>query len=77
MVRYDGDSMNGIGIYAGNILVVDRSLKPKHGDTVVATVDGAFTVKTLSLSPEYGYCPKIDSMPRLSLKKVQTYNSLA
>ncbi|RAU19924.1 UV protection and mutation protein [Nitrincola tibetensis] len=58
MVRCDGDSMNGIGIYAGDILVVDRSIKPKHGDTVVAAVDGAFTVKTLALKPRVRLLPQ-------------------
>ena len=58
MVRCDGDSMKGIGIYAGDILVVDRSLKPKHGDTVVASVDGAFTVKTLALKPRVRLLPQ-------------------
>ncbi|KAA0876473.1 translesion error-prone DNA polymerase V autoproteolytic subunit [Nitrincola tapanii] len=58
MVRCDGDSMNGIGIFAGDILVVDRSIKAKHGDTVVAAVDGAFTVKTLALKPKVQLLPQ-------------------
>ena len=58
MVRCDGDSMTGIGIYAGDILIVDRSLKAKHGDTVIAAVDGAFTVKTLSLKPRVRLLPQ-------------------
>lgn len=35
------------GIRDGDILVVNRALKPKHGSIVVAQVDGDFTVKTL------------------------------
>ena len=58
MVRCDGDSMKDIGIYSGDILVVDRSLKPKHGDTVIAAVDGAFTVKTLCLKPRVRLLPQ-------------------
>ena len=58
MVRCDGDSMKDIGIYAGDILIVDRSLKAKHGDTVIAAVDGAFTVKTLSLKPRIRLLPQ-------------------
>ena len=46
-VRVDGDSMVNAGIYHGDMLVVDRSLQPKHSDIVVARLDGAFTVKRL------------------------------
>ena len=46
-VRVQGDSMEGKGIYDGNLLVVDRSLDPRDGDVVIAAVDGEFTVKTL------------------------------
>lgn len=45
MVRVSGDSMNGAGILPGDILVVDRSLNPNQNDIVIASVDGAFTVK--------------------------------
>ena len=58
MVRCDGDSMKDIGIYSGDILVVDRSLTAKHGDTVIAAVDGAFTVKTLCLKPRVRLLPQ-------------------
>lgn len=47
MVRVAGDSMVGAGIGSGDILVVDRSLTPVHGDVVLAIVDGDFTVKRL------------------------------
>ena len=46
-VRVAGDSMDGAGIFDGDILVVDRSLSPADGDIVIASVDGEFTVKTL------------------------------
>ena len=39
--------MVGAGIHHGNILVVDRSLQPKHGDIVVAVIHGELTVKRL------------------------------
>jgi DNA polymerase V len=43
--RVKGDSMQGEKIFDGDLLVVDRSITPKHGHVVVATVDGDFTVK--------------------------------
>lgn len=50
-VRADGDSMEGTGIFSGDVLVVDRSLKAVHGDIVIACIDGEFTVKELNTSP--------------------------
>lgn len=49
LVRVTGDSMTGVGIYDGDELIVDRSLDPVSGDTVIAVVDDELTVKTLVL----------------------------
>ena len=46
-VRLKGESMKGAGLFDGDILVVDRSLQARHGDIVVAVVDGDLTVKRL------------------------------
>ncbi len=46
-VRARGDSMIGAGINDGDILVVDRSIEPQHGDIIIAAIDGEFTVKRL------------------------------
>ena len=48
-VRVTGDSMEGAGIRSGDLLIVDRSLEPKDGNVVIASVDGELTVKRLSL----------------------------
>ena len=45
-VRVSGDSMVGAGIRPGDLLVVDRALRPADGDIIIASVDGDFTVKT-------------------------------
>jgi DNA polymerase V len=45
--RVAGLSMLNMGIDDGDLLVVNRALKPQHGHVVVATVDGEFTVKQL------------------------------
>ncbi|WP_413735630.1 translesion error-prone DNA polymerase V autoproteolytic subunit [Sodalis sp. RH21] len=50
-VRATGESMIEGNIHEGDILVVDCSLKPRHHDIVIASVDGAFTVKRLQLHP--------------------------
>lgn len=47
LVRCEGDSMVNAGIMPGAVLVVDRSIKPKSSQVIVAEVDGEFLVKTL------------------------------
>lgn len=42
-----GDSMQGVGIYDGDILIVDRSLNCKNGDVIVANYNGCFVCKIL------------------------------
>lgn len=46
-VRVHGDSMEGAGIFSGDILAVDRSLEPVSGKIVVAAVNGELVVKRL------------------------------
>jgi DNA polymerase V len=50
-VRVAGDSMEGAGIFNGDILVVDRSVTPKDGSIVVAAVYGELVVKRLQKYP--------------------------
>ena len=47
MWQVSGDSMIELGIFNGDVLVVNRALTPRHGDVVVAEVDGDFAVKQL------------------------------
>ncbi len=47
-VRVQGDSMEGVGIFSGDILVVDRSVEARSGKIVVAAVNGELVVKRLS-----------------------------
>jgi DNA polymerase V len=46
-MRVSGDSMLGLGIFDGDLLVVDRSVPATNGCVVIAVVDGEFTVKQL------------------------------
>ncbi|MGL5895322.1 MAG: LexA family protein [Bacteroidales bacterium] len=47
--RVSGNSMVDEGIDDGDILVVDRSLKPVDGKIVVSYIDGEFTLKRLRI----------------------------
>lgn len=51
-MRVAGHSMRGLGIFDGDLLVVDRSVPAAHGCVVVAVIDGEFTVKQLLYTPQ-------------------------
>jgi|TARA_Y100000294_G_scaffold77887_2_gene73258 DNA polymerase V len=46
IIRVQGKSMTDVGIYDGDLLVVDKSLKPKNFSTVVANVHDELVVKS-------------------------------
>ncbi len=50
MVRAHGTSMVEAGIQDKAFLIVDRSIKAREGDIVIAALDGRFTCKKLHLS---------------------------
>lgn len=47
MLRVSGDSMEGAGIFDGDLIVVDKKIQPTHGLIVVALIDGGYTIKYL------------------------------
>lgn len=51
LVRVEGPSMIGAGIYDGDVLVVNKALEARSGHIVVAYVDGGMTVKRLQITP--------------------------
>jgi DNA polymerase V len=46
-VRVSGDSMIGAGIHPDDMLVVDRSIRPRHGKIIIAVLNGELTVKRM------------------------------
>ena len=58
MFTVRGESMIGAGICDADKVVVDRALKAKHNDIVVAVVDGEYTIKRL-----YKYRGRIELRP--------------
>lgn len=70
-LRAAGDSMLGVGIHNGDLLIVDRSLDAAHNRVVIAALDGELLVKKLvrknarvflqSANPEY---PEFDVTER-------------
>ena len=50
--RVRGVSMLDAGISNGDILIIDKSIEPKEGDTVVCFIDGEFTLKYIKTDGE-------------------------
>lgn len=48
LVWVSGDSMTGAGIFDGDLLVVDRSVRAAPGHVVVVALDGELTLKRLA-----------------------------
>ena len=66
-MRVSGSSMINAGIYNGDIVIVDRSLKPQNGKIVIAVIDGEMlirryekTLNSLRLIPETAKLSPID-----------------
>ena len=55
IIRVQGKSMTNVGIYDGDLLIVDKSLDPKNFSTVIANVNEELVVKTLIKSKEANY----------------------
>ena len=71
-VRVEGDSMIGAGIHEGDLLVVDRSLRPYNGDVIIASVNGDFTVKTYRKDKDsIRLGPSNDTYPTITIKSGQ------
>lgn len=69
-VRAEGDSMQGDGIYDGDLLVVDRSLDPLAGRVVIVALDGELTVKRIEYVGQRAYLsasnPRYRPIPLMS-----------
>ena len=46
LIRAQEKSMNNVGIYDGDLLVVDRSLDPKNFSTVIVNINEELVVKS-------------------------------
>jgi DNA polymerase V len=44
-----GDSMQGVGIFSGDVLIVDRALTAKDHDIIIANLNGELVCKTLDI----------------------------
>lgn len=75
--KAQGDSMEGVGIFDGDILIVDRHVQVVNMDVVVANINGEFVCKLLDmkqrrlLSSAAGFTPIwISSVDQFSVEGV-------
>lgn len=61
--RARGSSMEGAGIYDGDLLVIDKSLEPYEGAVAVCFIDGEFTLKRIHFEREGGNMVAVWLMP--------------
>ena len=61
--RARGCSMEGAGIYDGDLLVIDKSLEPYEGAVAVCFIDGEFTLKRIHFEREAGQMVAVWLMP--------------
>ena len=47
LVKVEGDSMQGAGIYSGDLVIVDRGREAEHGDVVIAAINSEPVCKRL------------------------------
>ena len=66
-MKVSGNSMINAGIFDGDIVIVDRSIKPANGKIVIAVIDGDMlirryekTISSLRLIPETSKLSAID-----------------
>lgn len=67
----EGDSMELAGIFDGDLLVVDRSLTPKHNDVVIASVDSQkeFTCKVFDMGNKHLVAASNNEYPVISCEE--------
>lgn len=47
LVKVEGDSMQGAGIFSGDVVIVDRGRDAEHGDIIIAAVNNEPVCKRL------------------------------
>ena len=64
LVRVKGDSMIDVGIFDGDLAVVEKRSAARRGDIVIAIVDNQFTLKRLDLERgRFILCPENKAYP--------------
>src|SRR5579871_2326102 len=63
-MRVSGDAMTGAGIFHGDVVIVDRSVKAASGKVIIATLNGEMLIRRLEKT--FNKIRLIPETPRLS-----------
>jgi DNA polymerase V len=63
-MRVSGDSMTGAGIFNGDVVIVDRSVKASSGKVVIASLNGEMLIRRLEKN--FNKLRLIPETPRLA-----------
>ncbi|EGG99396.1 Error-prone repair protein UmuD [gamma proteobacterium IMCC2047] len=66
--RVSGSSMTAVGIFDDDLLIVDRALKPRQGDVVLAFVNGGLACKILDIRGKQ-LLPANDQYPPIPIRE--------
>lgn len=74
-MRVSGDSMMNACIHDGDVVIVDRSIKPVTGKIVIAVVDGEMIIRRYERS--FHKVRLVPETPRLSAMEVGEYSNVS
>lgn len=63
-MRVSGDAMTGAGIFSGDVVIVDRSVKAVSGKVIIATLNGEMLIRRLEKT--FNKIRLVPETPRLS-----------
>lgn len=61
--KASGSSMEGAGIFDGDLLIIDKSIEPYEGAIAVCFIDGEFTLKRIHFERKEGHLEAIWLVP--------------
>lgn len=73
--RVEGDSMKDEGIAEGDLLVVDKAVRPYDGCLAVSYIDGEFTLKRVRIEP--GRILLVPANPKYKTIEISADNEFA
>ncbi len=65
--------MRDAGIAPNDVLVVDRSLEARHGDIIIASINGEMTVKELNTTPHPCLMPRNPAYPVMLITEASDF----
>jgi DNA polymerase V len=71
-MRVSGTSMINAGIFDGDIVIVDRSIKPQNGKVVIAVIDGEMLIRRFEIT--MNRIRLVPETPRLAAIEVSEFS---